>query len=272
MADSINVDIGYFDHIKTVRLVGALGRGAESLPIRLWCYLGMHPKDNGRLTDFTADDIESVVFRWWGDRGAAVDAMVRVGYLGQDDGGFFAAGWLDRNGHIPAFHERASKAATARWSKAKGPNAPSNATSIPKQCPTYRPTYLPTDKREDVGKPPPPPKASRPIFKPPTPGEVDEFIRSGGYVVDPQRFLSHYESNGWKVGRNPMRDWKAAVRNWHLRDQKGGFSGGPSRGNDKPIVGSARPVAGKYANTSQRITVDGAAGSVGGSPGPEPGV
>ena len=32
--------------------------------------------------------------------------------------------------------------------------------------------------------------------------------------VDAQRFLDYYESNGWKVGRNPMKDWKATVRTW----------------------------------------------------------
>jgi hypothetical protein len=29
-----------------------------------------------------------------------------------------------------------------------------------------------------------------------------------------QRFVDYYESNGWKVGKNPMKDWKAAVRTW----------------------------------------------------------
>ena len=32
--------------------------------------------------------------------------------------------------------------------------------------------------------------------------------------VDPERFFDYYESNGWKVGKNAMKDWKAAVRNW----------------------------------------------------------
>ena len=32
--------------------------------------------------------------------------------------------------------------------------------------------------------------------------------------VEAQRFWDYYESNGWRVGRNPMKDWKAAVRNW----------------------------------------------------------
>ena len=29
-----------------------------------------------------------------------------------------------------------------------------------------------------------------------------------------QRFVDYYESNGWKVGKNPMKDWRAAVRTW----------------------------------------------------------
>ena len=32
--------------------------------------------------------------------------------------------------------------------------------------------------------------------------------------IEAQRFWDYYESNGWRVGRNPMKDWKAAVRNW----------------------------------------------------------
>lgn len=32
---------------------------------------------------------------------------------------------------------------------------------------------------------------------------------------DAKSFIDHYESNGWKVGKNPMKDWKAAGRNWN---------------------------------------------------------
>jgi hypothetical protein len=31
-----------------------------------------------------------------------------------------------------------------------------------------------------------------------------------------EKFHAHYEANGWKVGRNQMKDWKAAVRTWDL--------------------------------------------------------
>ena len=38
--------------------------------------------------------------------------------------------------------------------------------------------------------------------------------------VNPEAFLDFYESNGWKVGNNPMKDWKAAVRTWERREAK----------------------------------------------------
>jgi hypothetical protein len=55
---------------------------------------------------------------------------------------------------------------------------------------------------------------SRPQFVPPTLEEVVAYCRERGNQVDPQQWLDHYSSNGWKVGRNPMKDWKAAVRTW----------------------------------------------------------
>ena len=36
--------------------------------------------------------------------------------------------------------------------------------------------------------------------------------------VTVDKWFNHYESNGWKVGRNPMRDWKASYRNWNLNN------------------------------------------------------
>ena len=41
-------------------------------------------------------------------------------------------------------------------------------------------------------------------------------------VLEAQKFLSHYESNGWKVGRNPMKSWKHAVTNWITRGNENG--------------------------------------------------
>jgi hypothetical protein len=43
-------------------------------------------------------------------------------------------------------------------------------------------------------------------------------------VPEIQKFFDYYESNGWKVGRNPMRNWQAAMRNWKLNVQTYGNS------------------------------------------------
>ena len=52
-------------------------------------------------------------------------------------------------------------------------------------------------------------------FSPPTRQNVAEYCAEKGYSgFDVERFLDYYTSNGWMVGKNKMRDWKAAVRNW----------------------------------------------------------
>ena len=51
-------------------------------------------------------------------------------------------------------------------------------------------------------------------FAPPTLEEVRAYCQERMNTVDPERFFNYYTSNGWKVGKNPMKDWKAAVRSW----------------------------------------------------------
>ena len=56
-------------------------------------------------------------------------------------------------------------------------------------------------------------------FAPPTVQQVSEYCLENGYSVEPERFVDYYKSNGWKVGKSQMKDWKAAVRNWAQRDK-----------------------------------------------------
>lgn len=51
-------------------------------------------------------------------------------------------------------------------------------------------------------------------FAPPTIHEVTAYCIERQNSVDSQRFINHYEANGWMVGKNKMKNWKAAVRNW----------------------------------------------------------
>ncbi len=55
-------------------------------------------------------------------------------------------------------------------------------------------------------------------FVKPTKAELDDYCKKMNYGVNTDRFLSHYNSNGWKVGKNPMKSWEAALKTWHLKD------------------------------------------------------
>ncbi|WP_373804335.1 DUF4373 domain-containing protein [Bacteroides heparinolyticus] len=76
--------------------------------------------------------------------------------------------------------------------------------------------------------------AKRTAFVPPTIEEVKAYIQEKGYPVDAERFIDFYTSKGWMVGKNKMKDWKAAVRTW-------------SKGNN--TVHSPRPQGTNSANS-----------------------
>lgn len=65
------------------------------------------------------------------------------------------------------------------------------------------------------------PKSKAPSrFIKPTLEEVRTYCSERNNSVDPERFIAYYESNGWKVGRNAMKDWKAAVRTWEGKEKQ----------------------------------------------------
>ena len=58
-------------------------------------------------------------------------------------------------------------------------------------------------------------------FKPPSVDEVRAYCRERKNRVDAEKFVDYYTSNGWKVGKNSMKDWKASVRTWEKNDLVG---------------------------------------------------
>lgn len=132
-------------------------------------------------------------------------------------------------------------AAEARWSKSKTPDA--NDANASEECKcnakhanasvamqtvqtmptttttanTTTTTTTTTNTTVEGAKAPNARASTR--FTPPTPEEVTVYAKEHGYQVDGQRFCDFYASKGWKVGTTPMKDWKAAVRNWATRDK-----------------------------------------------------
>jgi len=79
-------------------------------------------------------------------------------------------------------------------------------------------------------------------FRKPTVEEVQAYINENNYNVDAEHFIDYYTANGWKVGRNPMKDWKAAVRTWARNDH--GTYNGTGSSKRSSISGSIRPREG----------------------------
>ena len=72
------------------------------------------------------------------------------------------------------------------------------------------------DRLLEAGEPP----KKNTTFKTPSLEEVKAYCDERRNGVDPQRFVDYYTANGWMVGRNRMKDWKAAVRTWEKNSPK----------------------------------------------------
>lgn len=79
-------------------------------------------------------------------------------------------------------------------------------------------------------------KPPRSRFIPPSVEEVREYCQERNNSVDPERFVDYYNSNGWKVGRNKMKDWKSAVHTWEKSEynkKQEGYNGGTKEDKSK---------------------------------------
>ena len=74
-----------------------------------------------------------------------------------------------------------------------------------------------SDPVEDTGAQSAKPHA-RTRFSPPSVQEIEDYCTEKGFLLDAERFVDYYASIGWMVGKNPMKDWRAAVRTWVKKD------------------------------------------------------
>ena len=79
-------------------------------------------------------------------------------------------------------------------------------------------------------------------FVPPTVDEVKTYCEARQNNVNPEQFVDFYESKGWMIGSNKMKDWKAAVRTWER---------GRNHENEHTANAGAAPTAGGFPNTTR---------------------
>ena len=84
-------------------------------------------------------------------------------------------------------------------------------------------------------------------FQKPTIEQIRAYCKEAGKNIDPEAFFDFYEAKGWVVGRAPMKDWKAAVRNWAKNEsqflrRKVGSDGQDDEYADVPMFASDNPI------------------------------
>lgn len=85
-------------------------------------------------------------------------------------------------------------------------------------------------------------------FVPPTLDEVRAYCNERNNLVDPEAFIAFYQSNGWKVGKNPMKNWKSAIITWEKNDKN--KSSSMSSAKNKP--GSAMDYIRRHGGDVQQ--------------------
>jgi uncharacterized protein YdaU (DUF1376 family) len=111
-------------------------------------------------------------------------------------------------------HERACKAAEKRW-KDKKEEINKHNLSIDSSMPSSIANQNQNQNQKKI--------KHRANFVPPTLLEVEAYCKERQNKVNPDVWIDHYISNGWMVGKNKMKDWKAAVRTWeknHFGDKE----------------------------------------------------
>ena len=84
-----------------------------------------------------------------------------------------------------------------------------------------------------------PEKPKRKNFVKPTVEEIAAYCKEKNYNVNAQQFFNYYESNGWKIGRNAMKSWQAAVQNWNIRDKTNNKAAGTMWANNSTDADTA---------------------------------
>ena len=97
-----------------------------------------------------------------------------------------------------------------------------NVPLLSSKCPTEieKDKEIDIDKEKECNKP-------QKRFTKPTLEEVQAYCQERNNNVDAQRWYNHYEAVGWKVGKNPMKDWKASVRTWERGETNGNHRAKP---------------------------------------------
>jgi len=216
------IEPDFLDHWKTRLLMRLLDTdAAPNYVIRLWSHCQTR-KTN--IFPEWSPVILSSVCRWPGDADLFWSAMLQT-FCRVEDGHLVAHQWDEVNAGLIASWSNGGKGGRPK----KPTGNPQKTHGLPTGYPQVNPepnqvnpqlTHGLTDREEKIEKieNTPAPKSPGVRFQKPTLEQLNtkaDLIGLSTTEVD--KFWNYYESNGWKVGKNPMKSWPAALQNWLSR-------------------------------------------------------
>jgi len=140
------------------------------------------------------------------------DCIFSFGLLSQDENYFWSESLLSRMEALDSKRRKMSDNAKVRWS------SKSNAIALQKDNQLQSKSNASKVKESKVNLKEKVKKESIDLHRPNNAQEVIQLFTEREYINPPvqaEKFYNYYESNGWKVGKNPMRNWKAAAATWN---------------------------------------------------------
>jgi hypothetical protein len=202
--DWIKIEHALPDKPEVMDMAAILGIDADAVVgklIRVWTWF-----DNHTVNGNAPVTVRALLDRYTGVSNFIL-TMQDVGWISEQDG-LLTISHFDRHNGQTAKNRANTNRRVAKSRKCNGASV-TNVTDGELRLPLQKP--LPEKRREE--------KSIERMAKP----SVDEIFEYGKTLDPPFRkaesFVAFYESNGWKVGKNPMKDWKAAVRTWQQKDK-----------------------------------------------------
>jgi len=167
-----------------------------------WCIIEMLYENEGVLM---RTECERIAFELRVDCDFIL-SMIDDFDLFQNDGDiFYSKSVLNRLETINAKRDKAKKSAEMRWGYANALRTQSDGNAV-KESKEKKSIYIE--------------KETKTRFVKPNRDDVRKYMIELEMSDLSQRFVDYYESNGWRVGKNPMKDWRACVRTWKQQNNE----------------------------------------------------
>lgn len=226
-----------------------------------WCIVEMMYEQGGELP---LRNIKSIAFNLHADVSMVASIVNDFGLFAVDEEKFYSQSLKLRIHNISERSAKATASVKARWDKVKAEkemvsntnaeqtqyerntNVCENDTNVirtqyERNTNKINKNKIKENNIDNIDKP-----VSR--FIPPTLQEVEAYIQEKGYNFTAEAFFDYYTSNGWMVGRNKMKDWKASVRNWKRNEHIYGTQHKTSHS------ASHEDAKREFAETAMRVT------------------